>query len=70
MANPKTTDKLEAVRSNMIKKIEDALVYNEEKDGLPRGRGTKSTKCEDPNWCPKLKSAAYYRRCKPPDAGL
>lgn len=54
-------DKLEAVRSNMINKIEDALPYDEERDGLPRGRGSKGTKCEDTSWCPKLKSAAYYR---------
>lgn len=52
---------LVAVRSNMIGKIEDALPYDEKKDGLPRGRGHKPTQCEDPDWCPKLKSAAYYQ---------
>lgn len=45
----------------MIGKIEDALPYDEQKDGLPRGGGLKSTQCEDPYWCPKLKSAAYYK---------
>lgn len=44
----------------MIGKIEEALPYDEKRDGLPRGRGRKSTVCEDPDWCPKLKSAAYY----------
>ena len=45
----------------MIGKIEDALPYDEQRDGLPRGRGGKSTQCEDPSWYPKLKSAAYYK---------
>lgn len=45
----------------MPNKIEDALFYNKEKDGLPRGRGNKPTKCEDANCCPKLKTAAYYK---------
>lgn len=48
----------------MINKIEDALPYDEERDGLPRGRGFKSTVCEDPDWCPMLKSAAYYKALK------
>lgn len=45
----------------MIGKIEKELYYDEKKDGLPRGRGGKPTECEDPDWCPKLKSAAYYK---------
>lgn len=45
----------------MIGKIEDALPYNEQKDGLPGGDGDESKQCEDPSWCPKLKSAAYYK---------
>ncbi|KAI7775553.1 hypothetical protein LA080_006702 [Diaporthe eres] len=53
--------KLAAARANMIGKIEDALPYNERKDGLPRGDGGTSKQCEDPSWCPKLKSAAYYK---------
>ncbi|KAL1871889.1 hypothetical protein Daus18300_004522 [Diaporthe australafricana] len=53
--------KLAAARSNMVGKIEGALPYDEKRDGLPRGRGRKSTVCEDPDWCPKLKSAAYYK---------
>lgn len=61
VANPRPTGKLAAVRANMISKIEDALPYDEQKDGLPRGRGNKSTQCEDTSWCPKLKSAAYYK---------
>ncbi|KAK2611476.1 hypothetical protein N8I77_004812 [Diaporthe amygdali] len=52
--------KLEAARSNMFFKIEKALYYDKQRDGLPHGRGFKSTVCEDPNWCPVLKSAAYY----------
>lgn len=45
----------------MIGKTEDALPYDEQRDGLPRGRGRKPTQCEDTSWCPKLKSAAYYK---------
>lgn len=60
-ADLKSTGKLAAVRANMIGKIEDALPYDEQRDGLPRGGGGKSTQCEDPSWCPKLKSAAYYK---------
>ncbi|ROV90916.1 hypothetical protein VMCG_09987 [Cytospora schulzeri] len=59
--------KLAAVRSNMINKIEDALPYDEENDGLPRerkdrnrGAWTKPRVCQDPDWCPKEKTAAYY----------
>lgn len=63
-ANQKLTGKLTAVRANMIGKIEDALPYDEQRDGLPRGGGHKSTQCEDRSWCPKLKSAAYYKALK------
>lgn len=60
-ANAKPTGKLAGARANMIGKIEDALPYDEERDGRPRGPGSKSTRCEDPEWCPMLKSAAYYK---------
>lgn len=59
--NAKPTGKLAAARANMVGKIEEALPYDEERDGRPRGPGSRSTKCEDPDWCPKLKSAAYYK---------
>lgn len=63
-----TAGKLAAVRSNMINKIEDALPYDEEEDGLPRERMNKNKRggwpqpkiCQDPDWCPKEKTAAYY----------
>lgn len=48
----------------MIGKIEDALPYKEQADGLPQDGGVTSMQCEDPNWCPKLKSAAYYKALK------
>lgn len=43
----------------MIGKIEDALPYDEKRDGC-----SKWLKCENPDWCPKLKSAAYYKALK------
>lgn len=44
----------------MINKIEDALPYDEERDGLPRGKMdwnkhsglTEPKACQDPDWCP------------------
>ena len=59
-ANQKFTDQLEAVRGSWTDKIEKALQYDEEKDGLPSGNGIEPTQCEDPSWCPVLKSCAYH----------
>lgn len=48
----------------MIGKIEDALPYNEERDGLPRGLGNRPAHCDDPIWCRILKLNAYHKALK------